>query len=120
MILDDLLVLTGKDESIYPILNILKARSITLVKNYLNSSVYDATYIEANFPDAITELVYNAYINKGNENIQAQSQGSRSVTYKTGVITITESIKRLLPLPFARMFASGGVTNVLWLQCRDL
>jgi len=61
MILDDLLVLLDKDESIYPTLIIFKNRAITVVKNYLNIASYDADYIEETFPDAIIQLVYNAY-----------------------------------------------------------
>jgi len=110
MILDDLLVLIDGDESLYPILTIYKNRAITLVLKYLNSSVYDATYIEDNFADAIIELVYNAYSVKGKEDIQSESQGSRNVTYKITTTfadgatnAITNSIRALLPLPKVRM-----------------
>ena len=103
MILDDLLVLLDKDESIYPILSIYKNSAITKVKNYLNSSIYDAAYIENNFADAITELIYNAYMGRNKNNIQAESQGSRSTTYKTGIVAITDDIKKLLPCPFVGM-----------------
>lgn len=105
MILEDLLVLLDKDESIYPILTIYKNRAITLVKNYLNSSVYDATYIEDNFADAITELVYNAYMNKDNGNIKSKSDGVQSVTFTDGVEawSINDSVRMLLPLPYVRM-----------------
>ena len=109
MILEDLLVLLDKDESIYPILTILKNRAITVVKNYLNSN-YESADIEESFPDAIIELVYNAYSVKGKENVQSESQGSRSVTYKIttsfaagSTFAITNSIKTLLPLPSVKM-----------------
>ena len=103
MILEDLLILLDKDESIYPVLTILKNRAITLVKSYLNSSTYDSTYIEANFADAIIELVYNTYTDKGKSNIQSETQGSRSITYKTGTVAINDDVKKLLPNPFVRM-----------------
>lgn len=110
MILDDLLILLSVDESAYPVLTILKNRAITVIKNYLNVSSYDIAYIEENFPDAIVELVYNAYSVKGKENILSESQGSRSVTYKgfttfadSSTYAITNDIKTLLPLPSVRM-----------------
>ena len=103
MILEDLLVLLDADESKYPLLTILKNRAITLVKNYLNSSVYDSVYIEDNFSDAIIELVCNAYMDKGKSNVQAESQGSRSITYKSGTVAINDDVKKLLPTPYVRM-----------------
>lgn len=110
MILDDLVTLLDADESINPALTIYKNRAITFIRNYLNVESYDAVYIEENFPDAIVELVYNAYIVKGKENIQSESQGSRSTTYKGftsyadgSTFGITQSIKALLPLPSVKM-----------------
>lgn len=92
------------------ILTILKTRAITLVKTYLNSSSYDAASIEENFSDALVELVYNAYTVKGKENVQSETQGSRSVTYKGltsyadgSTFAITQNIKVLLPMPSIRM-----------------
>ena len=110
MILDNLLVLLDKDETVYPVLDIYKNRAITVIKNYLNVESYDSEYIETTFADAIIELVYNAYIVKGKENIQSESQGSRSIVYKdftsyadSSIFTITQSIKALLPLPSVKM-----------------
>ncbi len=111
MVLDDLHVLLPEtDAAADPILNILKNRAITLIKNYLNNSSYDAVYIETNFPDAVVQLVYNAYTLKGKENVQSESQGSRSVTYKGftsyaagSAFSMTQDIKVLLPLPSIRM-----------------
>ena len=103
-ILDDVKVLQGiTDTSKDAMLTILMNRAITLIKTYLNSSVYDVAYIEENFADAITELVCNSYTDKGKSNIQSETQGSRSVTYKTGSITINDDVKKLLPNPFVRM-----------------
>ena len=110
MILEDLEILLNVDGSIYPILTIYKNRAITVIKNYLNIASYTVEFIEATFADAIIELVYNAYIVKGKENIQSESQGSKSVTYKGftsyadgSTFTITQSIKALLPLPSVKM-----------------
>ncbi|MBU3176088.1 phage head-tail connector protein [Clostridium estertheticum] len=104
--LEDVKILLNVDDSKDPILNIFKKRSIMLVKSYLNNSTYDSAYIEANFEEAIIELIYNAYSVKGKENIQSESQGSRSVTYKGfttfadgSTFAITQNIKVLLPLP---------------------
>lgn len=111
-VLDDVKVLLGKesDLTIDAALTILKSRAVTVVKNYLNSANYDATSIETDFPDAIVQLVYNAYSVQGKENIAVESQGSRSVTYKTfttfsagSAFTITQDIKLLLPKPSIRM-----------------
>lgn len=104
MILDDVKTLVGIDAadlSKDPTLTIFKNRAITFVGNYLNNSIFDAVYIEANFADALVELVYNAYALKGKGNIQSESQGSRSVTYKE--FEITQDVKALLPLPSIRM-----------------
>jgi len=111
MILEDVKTLLGIDSSIKDsILTIFKNRAVTLIKNYLNNVNYNSNYIEANFADAIIELVYNAYSVKGKENIQSESQGSRSVTYKGftsyadgSTFAITNDIKKLLPLPSIRM-----------------
>lgn len=113
MVLDDVKILLGIDVldlSKDTTLTIFKNRAITFVKNYLKNSIYDAIYIEANFADALVELVYNAYSLKGKENIQSESQGSRSITYKGftsyadgSTFTITQDVKALLPLPSIRM-----------------
>lgn len=109
-VLDDIKTLLNVDITAEPVLTILKNRAITFIKNYLNSNTYDAEYIEITFAEAIIELVYNAYIVKGKENIQSESQGSRSVTYKGftsyadgSTFTITQNVKALLPLPSVKM-----------------
>lgn len=104
MILEDLhTLLPDTDEYADATLTILKNRAITSIKNYLNNSNYDNAYIEANFPDAIIELVYNTYSSKGKENIQSESQGSRSKTYKSASFSMSNSVKDLLPLPSIRL-----------------
>jgi len=103
MILEDLhILLPDTDTSIDAMLTLLEKRAITFIKNYLNNN-YNSGYIQANFEDAITELVYNAYVGKPKENIQSESQGSRSVTYKSTNFAITDSVKALLPLPSVRL-----------------
>jgi len=111
-ILEDVKVLLSKesDSSIDAALTILKSRAVTVVKNYLNNANYDAAYIEENFADAVIQLTYNAFSVKGKENIQSESQGSRSVSYKTftsfsdgSTFTITQDVKALLPKPSIKM-----------------
>ena len=103
MILEDLhALLPNADEYSDAALIIYKNRAITFIKNYLNSN-YDSAYIEANFEDAIIALVYNTYSSKGKENIQSESQGSRSKTYKASTFSISDDVKGLLPLPRVRL-----------------
>jgi hypothetical protein len=103
MILEDLhTLLPNTDEYTDPILTIYKNRAITFIKNYLNSN-YDSAYIEANFQEAIILLVCNTCSGKGKENIQSESQGSRSKTYKTVTLLMSDDIKALLPLPRLRL-----------------
>jgi hypothetical protein len=79
-------------------------RAVTLIKNYLNNDSFTNEYIEANFQDAIIEIVIFAYKNKGKENIKSTTQGSRSVTYSDGTIfAIAETVKQLLPIPYLKM-----------------
>ena len=109
--LDDIKTLLGIDDnSKDAILNIYIRRAVTLIKSYINNSRFDDTYIQENFKDAIIELVYNAYILKGRENIQSEAQGSRSITYKTitsysdgSTFMITNDIANMLPAPYIRM-----------------
>jgi hypothetical protein len=80
-------------------------RAITIIKNYLNNPTFTNEYIEANFPDAIIEIVVFAYRNKGQENIKSTSQGARSITYSDGsVFAISDSVRQLLPHPYIRMW----------------
>lgn len=110
--IDDIKTLLGiEDNSRDGILNIYIRRAVTLIKGYLNNSRFDNAYIQDNFQDAIIELVYNAYILKGKENIQTETQGSRSITYKTvtsyadgSTFAITDTIANLLPMPYVRIY----------------
>lgn len=108
MVLDDIKLLLGigsTDTSKDSILNLYIRRSETAIKNYINNSSFDNGYIQANFQDAIIEIVVFAYRNKGNENIKSVIQGARSVTYADGsTFAITETVKDLLPTPYVKMF----------------
>lgn len=103
--LEDIKTLLGiADENI---LNIYIRKAITVIKNYLNNDSFDDTYIQANFSDAIIELVVNAYsVNKNTKiGIKQEEQGSRTIVYKdnSAAFVIDDSIKRLLPLPYAKL-----------------
>jgi len=103
MILEDLhILLPNIDAYSDSTLIIYKNRAITFIKNYLNNK-YDSAYIEVNFDDAIIALVYNTYSSKGKENIQSESQGSRSKTYKASTFLMSDDIKGLLPLPMVKL-----------------
>lgn len=110
MIIDDIKALLDidiADVSKDSILNIYIKRAITLIKNYLNNPTYTVDYIQANFNDAIIELVVNAYNVKKNtkDGIKQEQQGSRNVVYKDNntAFVIDDSIKNLLPLPYAKL-----------------
>lgn len=108
--LEDIKTLLGidiLDNSKDSILSIYIRKSTTLIKNYLNNPNFDDAYVQANFIDAIIEIVVNAYsINTNTKiGIKEEEQGSRRTTYKdnTETFVITDSIKKLLPLPYIRM-----------------
>lgn len=88
---------TDKDN----ILNIYIRRATGLIKNYLNNSTYDETYIKDNFADAVIQLVVDAFNLKDNENVKQMTQASRQVTFKDNCGMNINSVKDLLPLPFA-------------------
>lgn len=94
---------TSKDA----ILNIYIRKAIVCIKNYLNNASLDNDYIEANFSEAIIELVVNAYSIKQNtkNGIKQEQQGSRNTVYKDNNTTflIDDSIKNLLPLPYVKL-----------------
>jgi hypothetical protein len=103
-----LLGISGSSED--AVLNIYIKRAVTFIKKYINNDDFDNEYIESNFQDAITLLVYNAYKVKGNENVQSMQQGQRSVTFKTvtsyasgSTYTITDDVRALLPTPYAKL-----------------
>lgn len=108
MIIDDIKTLleitdTSKDN----ILNIYIRKSTTVIKNYLNNSTFDDAYIQANFADAIIELVVSAYNVKQNtkDGVKQEQQGSRNIVYKdnNSIFAIDDSIKNLLPLPYVKL-----------------
>lgn len=104
MIIDDVKTLLEiKDDSKDGILNIYIQRASTLVLKYLNNDFFNIAYIQENFPEAIVELTYNAYLLRGNENFVQKSEGSMSVTFKENFGMIIDSVVNLLPLPYAKL-----------------
>lgn len=104
MLEDIKILLDIKDNSKDTILNIYIRKSTTLIKNYLNNPSFDDNYVQANFADAIIDIVVNAYNTKGKENIKAMTQGARSVTYADNTaFCVTDSVANLLPIPYVRM-----------------
>lgn len=85
------------------VLNIYIRRATGLIKNYLNNSLYDETYIKNNFSDAIIQLVVDTYNLKDNENVKQMVQSSRAVTFKDNCGMNINTVKDLLPLPFATL-----------------
>ncbi|ERI90989.1 hypothetical protein HMPREF1982_03551 [Clostridiales bacterium oral taxon 876 str. F0540] len=105
MIIDDIKTLLDiQDNSKDNIFNIYIRRATTVIQNYLNNSTFTGEYIETNFPDAIIDIVVNAYNFKGKNNIKSITQGARSVTYSDNTaFCVTESVANMLPTPYLRM-----------------
>lgn len=85
------------------ILNIYIRRAISFIIKYINNPDCDGTYIKTNFPDAIIQLTVDAYNVKNNENVKQMIQASRQVTFKDSSGMNIDSVKDLLPLPFATL-----------------
>ena len=109
MLLDDIKVILGKeaDSSIDNLLTIYIRQGVTRVTNYMNfpdvpitDPVTPPVDVAITYPDALIEFVLLAYQKKGNEGVKQASQGSRGVTYESG---LPDSVKNLLPSPFIRM-----------------
>ncbi|MCD2345812.1 phage head-tail connector protein [Clostridium guangxiense] len=99
-VLDDVKILkniadTNRDNEI----NIYIRRATTLIGNYLNLDS-NATDIENTYQDACIAYVMEQLSKKGNEGIKQYSQGSESGTYGS---ELSENVKALLPVPYARM-----------------
>lgn len=94
-----LLGVTDRDST----LNIYIRRATGLIKNYLNNSTYDEAYIKDNFADAVIQLVVDAFNLKNNENVKQMTQASRQVTFKDNCGMNINTVKDLLPLPFATL-----------------
>ena len=103
MVLDDIKIVLGINGAIKDsLLNIYIRKATTLIVSYMNDPLTDVNL----YPDAVIEYVTICINKKGNEGIKQGSQGSRSQTYGND---LPDSVKALLPPPFARM---SGVTNV--------
>ena len=70
---------------------------------YLNNSEFDDAYIQENFQDAIISLVCTAYKSKDEEGVKSKTQGQRSVTFLDSFKADINSIKSLLPMPYAKL-----------------
>ncbi|AGF56458.1 hypothetical protein B0P06_005273 [Clostridium saccharoperbutylacetonicum] len=95
-------------------LTIEQKKAIVIIRNYLNvdgDEKFTDEYILNNFECAIVELIESAADFKktqksaGGKGVYSASQGQRSVTLKgnVGPWTITDDIKSLLPLPYAKI-----------------
>ncbi|MGE5627824.1 MAG: phage head-tail connector protein [Solirubrobacterales bacterium] len=102
---DDIKTLVGiSDGSKDLILDIYIRKATTLVKNYLNKDDLTPETIEADYPDAVIDIVVTAYNMRNKENIKQIQQGARTVVYSDNtVFAITDSVANLLPAPYARM-----------------
>lgn len=98
MAIDDLQILFPNVNA--AILSIYIRKATTLIVNYMNNdSIIDAT----GYDDAVIEFVTICINKRGNEGLQSFGQGSRSGTYASD---LTESVKALLPTPYARMLST--------------
>ena len=106
-VLEDLKVLrniASTDNSKDALITLYIRKATTLIINYMNSTtITDAT----GFDDAVIEYVTICMNKKGNEGLKQFGQGSRSGTYED---SLPQSVKALLPVPYARML---GVYNVV-------
>lgn len=98
---DDVKELKGwkTDNSHDGVINIFIRRAVTLIKNYLHLDS-NATNIENTYQDACVAYVMEQFDRKGNEATKQYSQGKRSGTYGSD---LSENVKSLLPVPYARM-----------------
>lgn len=80
--------------------------AIMSIRNYLNKDFSDE-YIKDKFGLAVKRLIVNAKeLDSKPTGIVQATEGSRSVTYKSGVEVgvITDDVKALLPTPYVRMW----------------
>lgn len=100
--IDDVKELKGwqTDNSHDGVINIFIRRAVTLIKEHLNLNVEDTTDIATVYQDAVVCYVMEQFDRKGNEAIKQYTQGSRSGTYEN---SLSDNVKNLLPVPYARM-----------------
>lgn len=89
-------------------------KAIVIIRNYLNvdgDSKFTDDYILTTFECAVDELIESASDFKktqksmGGKGVRSASQGARSISLSEDMNpwTITDDIKSLLPLPFAKI-----------------
>lgn len=101
MVIDDVKELKGwQDNSHDGKINIYIRRAVTLIGNYLNLGSNNGIDIENTYQDACIAYVMEQFDRKGNEATKQYSQGSRSGTYEN---SLSDNVKNLLPVPYARM-----------------
>lgn len=100
--IDDIKELKGwqTDNSHDGVINIYIRRAVTLIKEHLNLRGEDTTDITTVYQDAVVCYVMEQFDRKGNEATKQYTQGSRSGTYGSD---LSENVKSLLPVPYARM-----------------
>lgn len=91
------------------VLSIHIDNSIRSIMVYLNNPKFTPEDIINNYPNAILQLAMRQYraIKDDSMGISSITQGSRSITYADSLsapYAIDDSIKALLPKPYARLF----------------
>lgn len=105
--LKKLLSIEGNKED--DVLSIHIDNSIRSILVYLNNPKFTPDDLINNFPNAIIQLAMRQYraIKDDSMGISSITQGNRSITYADSLSTpyaIDDSIKALLPKPYARLF----------------
>ena len=98
-----------EDDSSDEILRIHIENSINAILIYLNNPKLSIEEIIHNYPNAIIQLAKRQFCadKEGVSGVTSMSQGSRSVSYSDAIslsYAIDDSIKALLPKPYARLF----------------
>jgi hypothetical protein len=97
MVLDDIKTIRNiTDNSQDALLNLYIRRANIAIQHYLNADVDP----ETDYPDAVIQFVIEALNRQGDEGVKQSNMSSVQNTYELG---ISESVKALLPLPYARM-----------------
>jgi hypothetical protein len=78
------------------LLSIYIRRANTAIQRYLNSDIDPST----EYPDAVIQFVLEALNRQGDEGVKQSSVSSVQNTYETG---ISDEVKALLPLPYAKL-----------------
>lgn len=102
-------LLSIEDNKEDDVLSIHIDNSIRSIMIYLNNPKFTPDDLINNFPNAIIQLAMRQYraIKDDSMGISSITQGNRSITYADSLSTpyaIDDSIKALLPKPYARLF----------------